>query len=299
MTSSSSSSRVEIRRSSDSSSCCIRSRSLGLVISPWSIRSWSRLRRALTCSTSASAFSCAADEVVDDDLLVAAAAEDVGPPHGQRGDLGVLRKVRALVPPLVGRGVELLEVEQLQLGVRVGLHRPFLMAQCPGVGAELAHPGVDVAAERLLHAGRDHRQPGPLGRPVGDVDQCRALLLDELGGRVVPEVAGDVDIDVGRCDPIEQEVAGAAADRDLPDRPLGVAGDPDAVLGRRQGGGDGLGELGEGRGREGADPARAGRSPCRGRRARRRRTPAPRRDGRPASPAPPAGAGAGPGPPRC
>ena len=47
------------RRSRETISCCIRSRSLGLVISPWSIRSWSRLRRALTCSTSASAFFCA------------------------------------------------------------------------------------------------------------------------------------------------------------------------------------------------------------------------------------------------
>ena len=58
MISSSASSSEVIRRSSDTSSCCMRSRSLGLVISPWSIRSRSRVRRALTCSTSASALFC-------------------------------------------------------------------------------------------------------------------------------------------------------------------------------------------------------------------------------------------------
>ena len=72
ITSSSSSSSEVIRRCSDSSSPCIRSRSLGLLISPWSIRSWSRLRRALTCSTSASTLVCSAVEVVDHDLGVAA-----------------------------------------------------------------------------------------------------------------------------------------------------------------------------------------------------------------------------------
>ena len=58
MISSSVSSRVLTRRSRDASSCCIRSRSLGLVIWPASIRSRSRVRRALTCSTSASALRC-------------------------------------------------------------------------------------------------------------------------------------------------------------------------------------------------------------------------------------------------
>ena len=58
ITSSSSSSSELIRRSSDTISCCIRSRSLGLVISPWSMRSWSRLRRVLTCSTSRSTLRC-------------------------------------------------------------------------------------------------------------------------------------------------------------------------------------------------------------------------------------------------
>ena len=58
MISSSASSRVLTRRSRDASSCCIRSRSLGLVIWPASIRSRSRVRRALTCSTSASALRC-------------------------------------------------------------------------------------------------------------------------------------------------------------------------------------------------------------------------------------------------
>ena len=51
-----------------------------------------------------------------------------------------------------------------------------------------------------------------------------------LAGRVVPQVAGDVDVDVRRCDPVEEEVTGAAADGDLLDHLLRVAGGALVVL---------------------------------------------------------------------
>ena len=71
ITSSSSSSSVEIRRSSDASSCCIRSRSLGLVISPWSIRSRSRDAARLDLLDVGVGLRCSTVEVVDDDPRVA------------------------------------------------------------------------------------------------------------------------------------------------------------------------------------------------------------------------------------
>ena len=55
-------------------------------------------------------------QVVDDDLGVAALAVELGPRLLQRGDLGQLGQGRPLVPQLVGPGVELLHVEQRQLG---------------------------------------------------------------------------------------------------------------------------------------------------------------------------------------
>lgn len=50
----------------------------------------------------------------------------------QLGDLGELRQVLALVAEPVGPGVELLDLEQRQLGGRVGFQRRLLGSDEPG-----------------------------------------------------------------------------------------------------------------------------------------------------------------------
>jgi hypothetical protein len=62
-------------------------------------------------------------EVVDDDPRVAGLVVELGAGAVQRGDLGDLGQRAALVPQLVGAGVELLDLEQLQLGGGVGSQR--------------------------------------------------------------------------------------------------------------------------------------------------------------------------------
>ncbi|MDO9495760.1 MAG: hypothetical protein Q7J48_08675 [Nocardioides sp.] len=65
-------------------------------------------------------------QVIDDDLRVPDLVDQLGAVRGQRGDLSDLGKVGALVPELVGLGVQRLDVEQLQLGERVGFQRVLL-----------------------------------------------------------------------------------------------------------------------------------------------------------------------------
>jgi hypothetical protein len=65
-------------------------------------------------------------EVVDHDLRVPDPVDQDGALGGQRVDLGDLGQVGALVPELVGLRVERLDVEQLQLGERVGFQRVLL-----------------------------------------------------------------------------------------------------------------------------------------------------------------------------
>ena len=66
-------------------------------------------------------------QVVDDDGGVPGLVAEVAPRHRQRGQLGVLGQRAALVPELVGAGVELLDVQQRELdrgvGFQVGLLR--------------------------------------------------------------------------------------------------------------------------------------------------------------------------------
>ena len=116
ITSSSSSSRSVIRRSSDSSSCCIRSRSLGLLISPWSIRSRSRCAAGLDLLDVGVDLLLLLGEVVDDDLGVALVALPLQPGLAQLSDLGELGQRGALVTQQVGTRVDLLDVEQIELG---------------------------------------------------------------------------------------------------------------------------------------------------------------------------------------
>ena len=116
-----------------------------------------------------------------------------------------------LVPQQVDPGVELLDVEQLQLGERVGLQGVLLLV---GVGARRAgqtrkvHGSVTMSLTRVStvspsaataapQLALDDRQPGPLRGPVRHVDQRRAAVLEELRGAVVPQVGGEVDVGAG------------------------------------------------------------------------------------------------------
>ncbi len=133
-----------IRRSRETSSSCIRSRSLGLVTSPWSIRCWSRVRRALTCSTSASALRCSRVEVVDQDPHVAGLAVELRALGVQGGQLLGLRDGGELVPELVEPGVELLEVEQLGAGRRRRLSADGSCVSVGVVGWRIGRPGTST-----------------------------------------------------------------------------------------------------------------------------------------------------------
>ena len=188
ITSSSSSSSEVIRRSSETSSCCIRSRSLGLVICPWSIRSRSRLRRVLTCSTSRSTLFCSTVEVVDDDPRVAHLVVEVGaarPPAC--GDLGDARAGGARWwRSWSARESSSWTSRSFELGGGIGFQGCSCdqVRNCQGsvhgvlTRVSTVSPSAAGAA-RSLH----HRQPGPLGRPVRDVDQRRPVVLEELARR--------------------------------------------------------------------------------------------------------------------
>ncbi len=103
-----------------------------------------------------------------------------------------------------------------------------------------------------------HRQPGPLRGPVGHVDQGRAVVISELARGVVAQVAGDVDVGVGRAHGVEQEVPGSPADCDPAYDGVRVAGDAHSVGGLGQGVGHGLGEVLQRRLVDRADPADPG-----------------------------------------
>ncbi len=103
---------------------------------------------------------------------------------------------------------------------------------CPRVGDRLrdVHPQVPAAAVGdLVELGGGQFAPGPLGGPVGRVDEAERGVLDGLGGRVVAQVGGEERVDARRAHGVEQAVAGAAADGDPADRRVGVAGDADAL----------------------------------------------------------------------
>ena len=125
----------EIRRSSDSSSCCIRSRSLGLLISPWSIRSWSRLAAGLDLLDVGVDLLLLAREVVDQDPGVAAPGRR---PRARLacsgGDLGELGQ-RAPAGAAAGRAraSRSCTSSSVELGERVGFQRGS-----SGVGASQA-----------------------------------------------------------------------------------------------------------------------------------------------------------------
>ena len=107
--------------------------------------------------------------------------------------------------------------------------------------------------------------------------------LAQLGRRVVAQVGGHVGVDARRADGVEERVARPADDGDALDPTVGVAREPHALGGRRQRGGDGGRERAQRRRlRQRPDAAGAGRAGPR-RRARARRTPAPRTGARRAS----------------
>lgn len=100
--------------------------------------------------------------------------------------------------------------------------------------------------------------PGPLGGPVGGVDEGERALLAGLGRRVVAQVGGEEGVHAGGADLLEEAVAGAAADGDGTDQRVRVARGADALRGRRQPGRGAGRELAEGLGVvQLADPAEA------------------------------------------
>ena len=133
----------------------------------------------------------------------------------ERGDLAVLRQVRRGVRDLVEPHVDRLEVEQRELAGRVGFQLvppggcqeslggvgahdegPGLRAQRGDVGLQPRGPSADDLEKPPL--GR--RQPDVLARPVPGVDQVgppAAGGLPLLQRRVMAQVGGDVDVDVG------------------------------------------------------------------------------------------------------
>jgi hypothetical protein len=68
-----------------------------------------------------------AGQVVDGDLGVAAVVDELGPLGGEGGDLLRLREAAQPVPQQVDPGVELLDVQELQLGESVGLQGVLLV----------------------------------------------------------------------------------------------------------------------------------------------------------------------------
>ena len=231
-------------------------------------------------------------EVVDRDLRVPPLAVELGTGGRERGDLGELGERLALVAQQVGARVELLEVQQGKLGGGVGFQRSSPVWLVHGsVHSVLTLVSTVSPASASRHLRGHHRQPGPLGRPVRDVDERRSTLLEELARRMVAQVAGHVDVGVGAPHRVEQEVARSPAHGHPADHPAGIAAHPDAVRRRGQRAGHLPREASERGLLDRADPAAAGLPPYRDRRARRRRTPAPRRGAPPASPRRP---GAGP-----
>ena len=157
------------------------------------------------------------------------------------------------------------------------------VAERPRVGAQRADPGLDPIAQRLdaaappPPAARSTRPPSARRRPAPGPPCSRNSRRP-----VVPQVAGDVDVDVAAGDAVEQEVARPAAHRHPAHGALRVAGHAYAVGGRGQRLRDAARRTRSASSPRRADPAGAGRRRARGRRARRRRRPAPRRGARPA-----------------
>jgi hypothetical protein len=80
-------------------------------------------------------------EVVDDDLRVARLPADLGPLGGQRVELLGLRQVGQPVPQLVEPCVEVLDVQELQLGESVGLQGVLLVSGWCSAGGLRDLPG--------------------------------------------------------------------------------------------------------------------------------------------------------------
>ena len=196
MISSSASSSVLTRRSSDVSSCCIRSRSLGLVIRPASMRSRSRVRRALTCSTSRVGLALLGGEVVDDDPGVAQPVVDVAATGLQLGDPGDLGQGAPLVAQLVEPRVDAPGGRAASTGLAGSAFNALLgwgsagwcsmpcsTRNCQGSVHRVLTRVSTLSPSRAGQPGPHHRQPRPLGRPVRDVDQGRPVVLAELRPR--------------------------------------------------------------------------------------------------------------------
>ena len=202
-----------------------------------------------------------------------------------RGQLGVLGQGPPAVREPRELGVDVGEVQQASLGGGVGLHWGFLPIGCARPTVQGSVRRVDTrtstlppSAARRTSAACAHQ--GHSEAQWATSTSAGPPASEALRRRVVPQVRGDVGVDAGRGGRAQRGVARAPAHRDPADRPVGVARGPHPPGGRRQGGGDTVGEgVQRLRARAGcrSGPARA---PTAGRRARGRRRRAPRRGAR-------------------
>ena len=204
ITSISSSSSEVMRRSRETISCCIRWMSLGLLISPWSIRCWSRSRRALTCSTSASTLACSTASGRPPRSARPGPGRRSAPGLGELGEPRVSGSERRWWRSWSARESRSWRSSSRHLGGRVGLHT--CSSGSPGRSGAVTR-GPATRRYRACSPGSPPYRPVPHraappapGSQVHSaaqwlhVEQRRPALLEELAGHVVAQVAGDVDV---------------------------------------------------------------------------------------------------------
>ena len=163
------------------------SRSFGLVIAPELMRSSSRTRRALTCSTSASAFDCALVEIADLGVGLDALPVELVDPGLELGDARVLWERGPAVVELGERGVLGLQVEQGQLGGRFGVQRVLLVLEMACV-----HGSVTIV-DTLVSTVSPHRAAtsrAATGSQVHSAAQCGTSMTAQASGRSACSLTG-------------------------------------------------------------------------------------------------------------
>ncbi len=206
MTSSSASSSSPMRWSRQTSSCCRRSRSLGLVTAPESSRCWSRTAAGLDLLDVVVGLALGPGEVVDLDLEVAArpsrrcalAGQLRAAPRPSGGCAAWWRSAsRRLSSSWTSSSLSWADGSAFR---RVVLLGPGQARKVHGSVTRVL-TWVSTVSPRLGRCrgppSGHHRQPGPLRGPVRDVDERGAAVLEELAGPVVLEVGGHDDVGAG------------------------------------------------------------------------------------------------------
>src|SRR6478735_7529930 len=240
--------------------------SSGLLISPWSIRCWSRSRRALTCSTSASTLACStarSSTSIRASRAWSSVSVRASTSSANRAASGRERRwwrSRSAWESSSCRSSSLTWADgsaftRAPCAVQFG---GWSSAVLPHVRAAGAHPDLHRIVQGLTQPRRQLREPGPLRRPGGDVEQRGSALLQELAGHVVAQVAGDVDIRPAGEGLVEQEVAGASGHGHPSYGAIGGTADEHPTRGRGEGTCHSCGVLPQGGLVDVADPSGAG-----------------------------------------